>query len=223
MNAVARVLVDIDATWNVTITCPDKPGWQLGPHRMGKLTDEVGRSFPQPPEGLHDPGAEHSGHLVTAADIAAAYDAIAGRRGDIARFGHYLFDALIGTQNWLQILALVRSLDIKTLELALAWSSDDLDLHRLNWEMLHDDHRFLAAGAGRVHISVTRIVDSPEVQGARQLHSPPRILFVVGTSLVDREIRPGAREPSWLACCSASRPPAVVSTIACCKAPAPRR
>jgi hypothetical protein len=198
MTAVTRVFVDINAAWNVTFTCPDKPGWRLGPRQMGKVTDEAGRSFPQPPDVLHDPGAGHAGQPVTAADIGAAYDAIAGRRGNVRQFGHYLFDALIGTQSWGEILTLVEGLDISTLELALAWPSDDLDLHRLNWEMLHDDHRFLAAGAGRLHISVTRIVDTPQTQIARQLQSPPRILFVVGTSVVDREIRPGAELASLL-------------------------
>jgi hypothetical protein len=88
MSTVVRVVLDIDADWNVTISCRDKPGWQLGPRPMGKLTDEAGRCFPQPPDELHDPGAKHTGHPSGVAGIAAAYDAIAGRRGNVRQFGH---------------------------------------------------------------------------------------------------------------------------------------
>jgi hypothetical protein len=202
VSRVTRFLVDVDADWTVTVTCPERPGWELAPKRMGRVTDAKGRSFPRPAAALHEPGEAHDGGPATVSDIGGAYDQIVNRRGEIKRFGHYLFDALIGPERWSEIQRLATGLGGGTIELALSWSPADADLHRINWELLHADDRFLAGGAAGMHVAISRVVpakDGPapasgagSAHSPRQLRSPPRVLFAIGTKLTDPNIRPAA-------------------------------
>src|SRR5262249_13875014 len=74
---------------------------------------------------------------------------------------------------------------------ALSWGYNENNLHRLNWEMMHGRKEFLA---GMLHpeVAITRIVSGTDGVKARQISLPPRVLFVIGTSLTDPKIRPGA-------------------------------
>ncbi|MGH2538880.1 MAG: CHAT domain-containing protein, partial [Candidatus Promineifilaceae bacterium] len=164
-----------------------------GPHR-----------FPRPdPAGAADLPAAGEPHFELccgsdAGPIVERYTRIVQRqpRGaekDVSLFGRYLFDSLIGPAIWADILALAAGQAADVLELALAWPFDENDLHRLNWELLHDGRGFLAArrpDAPR-EVAVTRLVSGSA--GVPEVMAPvPRCLFAIGADLTDSRIRPGA-------------------------------
>jgi len=192
-----RFLVSIDKQWNVRITCPKVPGWS---HDRGKLdkTDDAGDgTFPLPPK-KEPTTAAWSREL-----ISPAHERIVNRmpeRGDIQALGTYLFETLIGAEAWEAILRVSDEGKAKLVELALAWPSNEKDLHRLNWEMMYNpDEGFLAEGVKK-HVqeargvAFTRVVlgTASDAWEARQMTSPPRVLFVIGTSEVEASIRAGA-------------------------------
>jgi hypothetical protein len=109
-------------------------------------------------------------------------------------FGGYLFHALIGAAAWQWVRDIAAGQHALCIELALSWSNKDANLNRLNWELMHDGHGFLAAGQPGVTVAITRLVagTAGERWKPRQVKFPPRILFVVGTTLNDRSIRPAA-------------------------------
>ena len=194
MSKVVRFLIHVDSEWNVSVKCQLDDSWQRQ-RSMRKLPAGGGRFFPDPAVRLHDPDASHDSLTgqETAENIQALYDSVLGKnRAQVERFGHYLFDALIGPELWAEMQQEAEVLGGKTLELALCWSDSDLDLHRLNWEMMRSDDAFLVAGTSKLSVAISRIVDADAPQGAPQLKVPPRVLFVIGTGLHEREIRPGA-------------------------------
>jgi hypothetical protein len=128
--------------------------------------------------------------------LSKAYQNILKRlpdQGGVQQFGCYLFDTLIGDMIWKEMQKMAEDAHAENIELALCWSPSEKDLHRLNWEMMHSGENFLAAGKGKAPICITRLVASnPSPEEPRQMARPPRLLFVVGTSLTDPKIRPGA-------------------------------
>jgi hypothetical protein len=146
--------------------------------------------FPGPPENLADLPDDPlcKGDV---AEIARVYRRITQREpadGDIEQFGRYLFYSLIGPDNWNEIKKLAQGKAL--IELALTWSPENHDLHRLNWEMLHDGERFLMVEVPGTIVVISRIV--PGSGQAEKLKVPPRVLFVLGTLVTDPQIRPGA-------------------------------
>ena len=107
------------------------------------------------------------------------------------QFGYYLFDTLIGDTAWRVIQQAAEETNAESIELALCLPASEKDLYRLNWEMMHSGDAFLAAGSGKASVSITRLI-AVTTQLPRQVPLPPRILFVIGTSLTDPQIRPGA-------------------------------
>jgi CHAT domain len=198
-----RFIVRIDSNWQVSVTCEQDASWTVDPQlhpggapALGKVGDKERGFFPAPHVALHMPDTPHEG-LEAGGDVAAIdglYRAILAREADrdtIETFGHYLFDVLLGPDLWAEMQQKAESVEAKCLELALCWP-DDLDLHRLNWELMRSDDAFLAVGTRKLAVAMTRLVATQDVDGTQQLSVPPRVLFVVGTSLAEQEIRPGA-------------------------------
>jgi hypothetical protein len=120
--------------------------------------------------------------------LKTAYNQIVSRdvgtNDRVARFGRYLFHTLLGDTVWQQMDAKAGS---EPLELALTWQPDDYAINRLPWEMMYGPKQFLAQAP---QITITRRVANT-AQTLSEI-KPPRVLIVVGSSLNDTVIRPGA-------------------------------
>jgi hypothetical protein len=147
------------------------------PRRMDRLEDS---GFPKPLDPADD-----------RARVDELFTRIASGRpaaGQVARFGRYLFDALLGKDLWEAVLKQAAG---DLIELAL--DLPDTDLQRLPWEAMHSGNTFLAAEPGRL-VAVTRLVNGPPAlrNPAQAPRIRARVLFVVGASLKDPNLRPGA-------------------------------
>ena len=196
--------MSVDQHWRVTIGCPALA--LTGPSRvMRRLPDDRGGSFPLAPLAeLPGPEADRPAccDLYCCSEDAAVL--AEGRQRIIDRnlapgigtsnFGGYLFHALIGAAAWQWVREVARANNARCMELALSWANVDANLNRLNWEMMHDGHGFLAAGLPGMTVAITRLVAGTvgDRWEPRQCEFPPRILFVVGTTLNDPNIRPAA-------------------------------
>jgi len=100
------------------------------------------------------------------------------RSGDVARFGSYLFDVLVGSA-WNTIAA-------GGLPSAIELASSDPEFHRLPWEMAYGPADFLA----KQDIGMVRVI--PSANGPQKIAISPTVLFVIGADLSDKRIRPGA-------------------------------
>lgn len=187
-----RFLIEVGRDWAVSVTGP-------GLERHGRMAAlDAGRygRLPAPADGGCDPeDPAHADCLRGAEAVRDAYEEVAIRREPsdprlVARLGCYLFDALLGQETWKAIVAAASGAGATVIELALAWDVRDNELHRMNWELLHDGGRYLAEGQGRADVTITRVVNAEGV--ARELDGPPRLLFAVGAALNDPTIRPGA-------------------------------
>ncbi|WP_112238889.1 CHAT domain-containing protein [Kribbella monticola] len=193
-----RFIVTVSRDWDIAVTCPDLADWKPqtdGPAALGRLDDGRGGYIPAPRFVLHQPDTDHRtlAPAADAADLMALYDAVRTRRAtpaELATFGHYLFDVLLDNDRWAELLQLTEQ--HRELELALALPPEDMFLGRLNWELLRSDAGFIAAGAHGVRVAITRLVVPHHPTVPQQLDVPPRALFVIGTSLLDRDIRPAA-------------------------------
>lgn len=176
-------------------------------------------AYPLPPKEEADALAADAPHrdLCTAAEpapLVEVHRAIvdrAPRSGDMVRFGRYLFETLIGDPLWNTLVTRAAG---KRIEIGIVCDADDQAINKLPWEMMRTDVRYLAQTPG---VSIVRRIRDPgarapvpgvdaAVNASRPngatpsaaefprgpLHSPPRVLFVVGTGLDDPEIRPGA-------------------------------
>jgi CHAT domain len=199
MSKQWRVIVRLNDDWEGTATCEQAPDWS---HKIKliRLKHAEGE-FPGLDVPLHEPGQDHR-NLQGLADVAAIkelHDLVHSRTAtvtQVATFGHYLFDALLGTTPpgsdelpWETLEQKAEAAGVRFLELALCLPLGD-SLQRLNWELMRSDKRFLVA-PGKVAVAITRVVDR-EVEQPTPLDVPPRVLFVVGTLLTETQIRPGA-------------------------------
>ncbi len=103
------------------------------------------------------------------------------REGDVAKFGTYLFEVLLGP-IWADVGNLPPADALSAVEL----SSADPDFHRLPWEMARSPKGFLAAAS----VAFVRVV--PSAEAARTLTVAPRVLFAIGSDLQDKRVKPGA-------------------------------
>jgi hypothetical protein len=185
-----RVRVDVDAAWQVTITVGPNAPFSRGTLRRVPV-EPAAHVFPLPPEGegcsYLAPALAPADQLAAAcADLTRDYEAIVNRSPRSARtFGRYLFDTLLG-KAWAEIEKQTKGGEI---ELTLCWAHDLVNLHRLNWEMMHDGTRFLAERIPLV--AITRMVKGAQGSAAA-IAGPPRVLFVIGTRLAGSDLRPGA-------------------------------
>lgn len=226
-----RFLVSVDEHWRVTFSCP---ALELsGPSRvMRQLPDAEGGIFPLAPTaelaGPEDDRLECCVLYCCTQDAAVLTEGrqrIIDRNLDPAlgtsRFGGYLFHTLIGAAAWKWIRDVASAKHTRCIELALSWANGDANLNRLNWEMMHDGRGFLAAGLPGVTVAITRLVAGTEGDRwePKQVDFPPRILFVVGTTLNDPSIR---RRPSSSACYGSCGIAAGGSAPACSRTPGPK-
>src|SRR4051794_19485198 len=177
-----RCIVAVSPALEVTVTRADTKELLGPPRTLQRVEHERYGAFPLPP------ASEPAPALATAETIGEAYRAIIDRRGDqVEVFGEYLFQTLLGPAIW----AKIEQIGAPVVELALQWRGDQLELHRLHWEMMRGPDGFLAAGA-RFPTAITRVVAGTGELRPRTLRAPPRVLFVVGAAVNDPAIRPGA-------------------------------
>jgi len=183
------------AIWKAEINGAGK-SW----HReLVQQPDGAGGLLPYPSKATLDPLEEAPGGLCEKppADVLKVYQMIVARRADgIADYGRYLFDNLLGKVIWADIVEQAKLGNEQIIELALSWTPNDGNLSRLHWEMMFDGANFLAAGHlsdGNkiIDVAVTRVVPNTTAVPAPG-KGVPRVLFVIGTSLSDPSIRPGA-------------------------------
>ena len=202
-----RFLINVDEQWNVIITSPgSREGWSLA-RQMRKIPRGDETYFPAPPD--NEITQEHLQRcaLCMAEDtglISTTYESIRDRRpveDEVGQFGHYLFETLLGEDNWKKIKQFAKEFAEEereyTIELALAWSEGKRDLGRLPWEMMRDKENFLIAGSGKATVAITHLVTGVE-RTPRQMLTPPRMLFIVGTTLDDPVVKPGAEHMMML-------------------------
>jgi len=158
---------------------PDDPRW----------------SFPLPPVDelnnlptflFTDPGSL----TIEEEAIRLAYQKILDRdtgSREVELFGQYLFITLLGHHLWQQIKAHIKDLN-EPIELAIQSAEANSVLSRYPWEMMHDGTDFLAFTPD---LSLTRRCKvNYEIDAGQELEA--RLLFIIGTSLKDDVIRPGA-------------------------------
>lgn len=189
-----RFLVTVDAAWQVTITCTAQGDEWRYTRQMRKISSDGKIAYPAPPvEEAHACDCP----FCTASEItpiSAAHKLIYDRRPPkegARQFGHYLFEALIGEKLWQIITETAQQANAPLIELALSWPSSDKNLACLNWEMMRNGNNFIVAGTGKTTVAITRIVSDNDCT-IRQILLPPRILFVIGTTITDPIIKPGA-------------------------------
>lgn len=184
-----------DPIWNGEINGARK-SWR---REMIQRPDGAGGLLPYPSDAtLVPPEAAPAGLcLKPPTDVLKSYQQIVNRKAEgIAEYGRYLFDNLLGEVVWKEIVEQVKSANEQIVELALSWTPTDGNLSRLHWEMMFDGTGFLAAGhlsdGNRIiDVAVTRVV--PNTTATPAPGKPiPRVLFLIGTSLSDPSIRPGA-------------------------------
>jgi CHAT domain-containing protein len=196
-----RFVVWLDQDWKGEITCTQDPTWRRD-ISLDSLPHEGGGYFPALGLPLHDPDADHEGleGAATATEIKELYDCVLSRRADpneVSRFGHYLFDALLGHDLWSEMEQKTEAAGARVLELALCLPVGDQYLQRLTWELMRSNARFLVEQGPKLDVAITRLVDT-KVPTPEQLDVPPRVLFVIGTGLTEEKIRPGAELYSLL-------------------------
>lgn len=112
--------------------------------------------------------------------------------GEVENVGRKLFDALLGQDVWGDISRRAREDREGGVEIALSWPSDQLALHRLSWEAMHDGKHFLG-NYRDFAVAITRIVsDAEDVECRGQVSAPARVLFAIGAPIDDPSIRRGA-------------------------------
>lgn len=197
-----RVLITVErpatpGDWQVTITSiTSKRAWSRVMHAVQAEDGWLPTRVPDA-DALEKEKPLSELSTADADAILAVYQRIASRRaktGEVALYGRYLFDVLIGSAIWTEITAEAVAAH-EHIELALCWDWKDGQLSRLHWEMMATADRFLAGGIAdgpRIRdVAITRIVPSSTAD-TRLPQAIPRVLFVVGSSLLDRKIRPGA-------------------------------
>jgi hypothetical protein len=200
MSAIQRVRLAVDTDWRVTITLPDASTLPLRTLRREKVPGGVSRdvpaALPWPPAATATPATEVQLMADRFRRVAqrSPVSHEAKNDFDVVEVGRHLFETLLGDAVWSSILAATAGASM--IELALEWSKDERELHRLNWEMMHGPGGFLGAGFNGangqpVRVAISRVVT--EASAFTRLPSElPRILFVVGCSLNDQRIRAGA-------------------------------
>jgi hypothetical protein len=129
--------------------------------------------------------APHRTLCADASTVARSHEQlICTHRSDTKVFGRYLFELLIGAQNWSELHRLAGN---QSIELGLSMPLDDSALQRLPWELMHNGRMFLAQEG---QVAILRRIDGPAT-AVPSMHSPPRVLFVVGTELNNEVIQSG--------------------------------
>jgi hypothetical protein len=107
----------------------------------------------------------------------------------VSNYGRWLFECLLG-EAWDAIQEHPDVVNDRAVELALCWSADAADLHRLVWEAMHDEKGPLAGHPNGV-FAITRLVPA-QPRRVRHITGIPSVLFATSVALSDATIRPGA-------------------------------
>lgn len=199
MIGIRRVRISLDSQWGVVFTFPDGSVSARHQLRREKVPNAAPRDTPNALPWPNDGGPPSPVEVQSMADRCrrvaqrAPASQAANNDYDVVVLGRHFFTTLLAPE-WPNVLTATS--DAPLVELALEWSKDERDLHRLNWELLHGPDGFLAAGftdsQGRLRrFTVSRVVTEASLP-PRPLSPQPRILFVVGCSLNDPRIRAGA-------------------------------
>ncbi|HEV2706154.1 MAG TPA: CHAT domain-containing protein [Pyrinomonadaceae bacterium] len=207
-----RFTIKIDENWLVSITCASGRTWE---RQLAKAPDGRGGFFPVCVEqaapapdaeasgGSGSPSAQTDRRRALCEGNADVFWEVYGRitrrtheAKHITDFGRYLFDTLLGKSLWEEMLSEAAEEDF--IELCLSWGRSETYLHRLPWEMMRGANDFfLVCGIPKL-VAITRLVADTKHVTARQISPQPRLLFIIGTSLTDEQIRPGAEYLSLL-------------------------
>lgn len=215
---ILRILIEINSVgappdndhqedkrpWKATFTIPEIPERSSWNRTRDLIRKKIGSHYypvVEPgEEGLSDSGERHHALCTgtSAEDLEELYDRITMRSPvkadkDVSTFGKYLYYTLIGDVIWEEICTIARDEAADVLELCIALEQKELNLHRINWEMIHGPEDFLAAKLPKAprEVAITRLVQGADHE-PKILSAVPRCLFVIGTSLTDWRIRPGA-------------------------------
>jgi hypothetical protein len=190
-----RVTIQVDRDWKVTFRS-EQFGNTIYQRSLRRASDGDNGFFPIPPSD-EMPADNEDHYKLCAGDEKAFwqdYRCITERSlkpDTTVRFGRYLFDTLIGHSIWASLLKHAEDSKDRFLELCLSWDSNDAYLHRLNWEMMHGPEFFLFLDRS-TRIAISRVPPRTKTIIPRPVGLPPRMLFVIGTSLNDTQIRAGA-------------------------------
>jgi len=192
-----RFIVQVDPSaseesWEVRIRPVDMSGPMLAERTMAVLADpnDPKKTFPVLPRRQAAAAGNSLCESSNPDDLWGAFLRLVTRDADratIQEFGSYLFEVLLGEENWEKILAQAGR---EPVELALSWPESEWALTRLPWEMLRFGDTYLAALA-QPPVAISRLVRGASC-GKRDLQVTPRVLFVIGASLTDGQIRAGA-------------------------------
>jgi hypothetical protein len=167
-------------------------GWNVG-IRIGQDLIEsrtVGRLGDAP--WVAEPGCGGDAALEELRDACGRVSLAMTQPGDLQAIGRHLFDALIGAEAWREIGAAADAAGARLIELALGWPSGDL-LNSVCWELMHDGQSFLiGAGTPRATTLTRRVTDAGHGNGPISIGAPARVLFVIGSTLSDPDVRAGA-------------------------------
>jgi hypothetical protein len=150
------------------------------------------------PALLLPPGVSPESNEVAA--VRAVLDRLARRQGqpdDVGKIGSFLFDSLIGAAVWSASEDVKAATDAgEELLVELAWPAEDGVMNGVPWEAMRNDTGFLA-GASEPKVVIVRVVPGAGAL-TTTINRPPRVLFVIGSSLADDRIRAGAEVLSML-------------------------
>lgn len=210
-----RIIVDNSNSGPVVRVCDGdgnplndpSTGLSLEPRTL-VLYNAGGEQFPLPPvdEPVDTTAPEYDLCCGDRSVLTRIFGRIVGRapqpndgtkRGDIERFGRYLFHTLLGPTAWTTIERVAQG---RSFELALSFrgfgEGEERWFTRLPWEMMYcPDKSRPGCGAFLAQLSpqvaITRRVPGVPPRNVRLL-APPRVLFVLGAKFSDMVIRPGA-------------------------------
>jgi CHAT domain len=188
-----RILVEPKATegggWLFDISCPVDETF-----RISRPADRVSKDVPWPRAA--DTCCKECRHVLGPEELDDALKRLRRQGGHAVDVGHYLFSALFGG-DWPKVLALAVKHDAKIVEVAFLWKPANSVLSALPWELLHEGEHYLGTSAASVMVTVTRVVAGTN-QHMPELPAVPKVLFVIGASVTDESVRPGAEMLSLL-------------------------
>jgi len=196
-----RFIIEVDpssdgAGWDVRVIKAGIPASVVAERTVGRVAhpSDPKRVFPVPPRAQAEAIVDERVRTLCLAgspdQLWQAYSRLVASDADLATiqvFGSYLFEVLLGDQAWQAIVDLAAG---EPIELALSWRESEWVLTRLPWEMLRRGATYLAA-LRQPAVAISRIIRGADC-AEPDLKVAPRILFVVGDSLKDGQIRAGA-------------------------------
>lgn len=199
MTSSMRLRVQVGKDWTVRLgDAASRAPWidpatGASPTRtLGRLPASSGLAVPAPAEGRTAPPDGSKQPELWTGDTGDPHEAILQhvvdrdpQPGETESLGRYLHQTLFGDAVWSAVRAALPA-DAR-LDLVLAFDADAA-LSRWPWEMMRDRDTFLAA---QPRLSIIREV-SRTADPLTEVERTPRVLFIVGTTIHDKEIKPAA-------------------------------